>query len=234
MGVIRPRTTETTVGVGASAAECGFIGERAIEWLSRSPFRSCPLVVARNRNYLGLECCGLRPTLAGNIAMGGASKYSGLLATPIDLRKLPSEGDLFDLVMQEANKKIVALIDHYQIDRTLPTEQQLLLLVHFLARRHVPGFRIVNPQRRGIKSKWTIAEQRKLVAAIDAHKPKDGVEAAIKAAMQEPTWRWEKENARSIRVRYYEAVRDIRTFELLRKNFLDALIRPQGASKAVD
>src|SRR5262245_5437138 len=36
--------------------------------------------------------------MTGTIAMRKAPKYSGPLATPIDLRKLPLEGDLFELL----------------------------------------------------------------------------------------------------------------------------------------
>ena len=56
IGMISTRsTTETAVSAEAPAVESGVVGERTIKWLSRSPFRSCPLVVARNRGYLGYE-----------------------------------------------------------------------------------------------------------------------------------------------------------------------------------
>src|SRR5262249_37767801 len=91
----------------------------------------------------------------GTVAMGQASKYPSLLATPIDLRKLPLEGDLFELVLEELSTRIVALTKYYQIDPMLPVDQIYRMLACRLAFHHVPGLRISNPQRkRGAKPKW--------------------------------------------------------------------------------
>jgi hypothetical protein len=179
-------------------------------------------VVARNRGYSGTENVWPPADIdGGTIAMGKASKYSGPLATPIDLRKLPLEGDLGALVFEEISKKIPALIDHYQIDRALPAEQILLQLVFHLARDHVPGFRISSPRKRGAKPKWTLDECRALVDAVNAHKtPKGMLKAAITKAMKRPEWRWSREvhKVPSIETRYHEAVRTIQLFEFLRSH----------------
>jgi hypothetical protein len=149
--------------------------------------------------------------------MGKASKYSGPLATPIDLRKLPLEGDLVELVSEEFLKKIRALTDRYQIDRTLPPEQIYFRLAFLLASHHVPGFRIINQQKRGAKPKWTLNECRALVDTVNANKTGKGLKAAISKAMKQPGWRW-KRNIRSIGARYHEAVRTIQRFEFLRSH----------------
>ena len=148
--------------------------------------------------------------------MGKAPKYSGLLATPVDLRKLPLEGDLDALVLE----KIAALIDHYQIDRALPAEQIFLQLACRLAFDHVPGFRISNSRKRGAKPKWTLDECLALVATIHANKTQKGLKAAITKAMKRPEWRWSRDvhDVPSIETRYHEAVRTIQHFEFLRNH----------------
>src|SRR5262245_35353754 len=103
--------------------------------------------------------------------MGKAPKHGGRLATPIDLRKLPLEGDLDALVQEELSRKIVALIDHYRIDPGLPGEHLYFTLACLLAFDHVPGFRISNTQKRGAKPKWTVDECRALVEAVNANNP---------------------------------------------------------------
>src|SRR5262245_19287874 len=122
--------------------------------------------------------------------MGKAPKYSGPLATPIDLRKLLLEGDLFEVVRKEIFKKFGALIDHYQIDRTLPAEQLFFDLACRLAFHHVPGFRVINSQRRGAKPKWTLDECLALVDAVNVHKRGKGLKVALAAAIKQPGWRW--------------------------------------------
>ena len=150
--------------------------------------------------------------------MGKASKYSGLLATPIDLRKLPLEGDLDALMFEEISQKIPALIDHYQIDRALPAEQIFPLLALHLAFDHVPGFRISSPRKRGAKPKWTLNECRALVDLVNAHKTRKGMlKVAITKAMKQPEWRWGRD-VPSIETRYHEAVRTIQHFGFLRNH----------------
>jgi hypothetical protein len=151
------------------------------------------------------------------MAMGKAPKYSGPLATPIDLRKLPLEGDLDELVFEEVSKKFGALIDHYQIDLALPAEQIYLRLAYLLASHHVPGFRISNPQKRGPKPKWTLDECRALVDTVNANKAGKGLKAAISKAMKQPEWSWGRD-VHSIETRYHEAVRTIQRFEFLRSH----------------
>lgn len=153
----------------------------------------------------------------GTIGMGKAPKYEGPLATPIDLRKLPLEGDLDASVIEEFSKKIAALIDHYQIDRTLPAEQIWFQLACRLAFHHVPGCRILK-KKRGAKPKWTLDECRALVDTVNASNTGKGLKVAISKAMKQHTWRWSR-NVRSIgsiETRYYEAMRTIQRFEFLR------------------
>src|SRR5262245_49230499 len=147
--------------------------------------------------------------------MGKASKYSGPLATPIDLSKLPLEGDLHELVLEEIKKKFVALIDHYQIDRALPDEEIFFQLAHCLASDHVPGLRISNPPKQGAPPKWTLDEYRALVDMVNAHKTGKSLKAAMNEAMKQPGWRWGR-NIRSIEARYHEALRFIQLSEFLR------------------
>src|SRR5262245_10506227 len=127
------------------------------------------------------------------MAMGKPPKYSGPLATPIDVRKLSlhklSLGvDLEALVLEELSKKFDALIDHYQIDRALPSEQLYFMLAHRLAFDHVAGFRIINSQKRGANPKWTLDECRALVDTIHANKTQKGLKAAITKAMNRREW----------------------------------------------
>jgi hypothetical protein len=147
--------------------------------------------------------------------MGKVSKYSGPLATPIDLRKLPLEGDPDALVFEEILKKIRALIDHYQIDRALPAEQLFLQLACHLAFDHVPGFS--SPRKGGAKPKWTLDECRALVDTVNANKTGKGLKVAITKAMKQPEWRW-GQDVHSIETRYHEAVRTIQRFEFLRSH----------------
>jgi len=143
-----------------------------------------------------------------------APEYSGPLVTPIDLRKLPLEGDLKALVFEEIIKKIFLLIDHYQIDTAIPAEQIFLNLACRLASDHVPGFRIFNSRKRGAKPKWTLDECRALVDIVNANKTRKGLKAAITAAMKQPAWRWNRK-VPSIEARYREAVHTIQRFEFL-------------------
>src|SRR5262245_12479817 len=165
VGVISSRAATVTVdGADTSAVECGAVADN--QMAEPITVRSCPLVVAPIAITWGPKC---RPsTDMTGTAMRKAPKYSGLLATSIDLHKLPLEGDLDALVQEELSKRIAALIERYHIDPGLPAEQVYLTLACRLAFDHVPAFRI--SRKRRAKPKWTLDKYRALVDAVDANR----------------------------------------------------------------
>jgi hypothetical protein len=155
----------------------------------------------------------------GVMAREKSQSYSGVLRTPIIVTEIPDPhfNTIEDMVEDELRRKFVLLLKHYKIEPNLPAEQIFFALSLELAYAHVPGFNIIVPKRKGRKKRWDLAEARRIVAAVDAHKGSKGIKVAIKSAIEQKDWKWGR-NTSSIETRYYEAKRQIMQYELAMKH----------------
>jgi hypothetical protein len=142
------------------------------------------------------------------------AKYTGTLAKPIDLLKLPNHEDA---VRDDFAQRLALLFRHFGIDLALPPENLWFQLAVKLAVTHVPGFGVRSLKQKGAKRKWTPEERRALVEAVDAQNKGKGLKVAIRSAMKQPGWKWKK-NVPSIETRYHEAVRHIERVKFMRSH----------------
>jgi hypothetical protein len=145
-----------------------------------------------------------------------------LRGSPEEQERIGRDEDL--RLVEEQCGKLFLLLDHFGIPRT--SRLRWFQLAFLLARQHVPGMSIVTDpkSRTGPKGKWKQTPlDAELILAVTKVKleRRRGDADAIRILRKRHPNVWGRFEERSLRTRYYEAVRPMKPYR--RGNLLDSL-----------